>query len=200
MKKPTNHNLKKEFLANFLFNKYPSVVTQSCRLPRAQALRKGSIIDIETTGLDPNFDNIIAIGILERNIAKVHQLTKPHYVSFKRYCQRKTEGSPKPRYAYAAGFEQDFLNVQHGLLADWEDLTQYKERQGYDWNSKDYDTYIRLHLDQCTLTPFHEPDILSREVPNYWQAWLNDRKPKNLWSISYHCLCDLLRERQLVKR
>jgi len=195
MEKPSSKPLKKQLLSYFLFEP-PPIVTLTYKLSPEEALEKGCIIDIETTGLDPAYDKIITLGILKRDIAQIHQLTIPAYNTFKLFCLRKTEKTPKPRYAYAAHFEQEFL----GHFKDWRDLTQYVERRGYEWDNPEYDPYYRLRLDECTLTPFQEPDIQGREAPAYWETWLQQQKPKILYAITYHCLCDLLRARQLIGR
>jgi hypothetical protein len=192
MEKPKSNKIQKQFLSNFLFKPYPTIASLTYRLPSDHALPAGCIIDIETTGLDPAYDKIITLGILKHDIAQIHQLTIPAYNTFKLFCLSKTEKSPKPRYAYAAHFEQEFI----GHFKDWQDLTQYAEREYIN----DFNPYYRLRLDECTLTPFQEPDIEGREAPAYWETWLQQRKPKILYAITYHCLCDLLRTRQLIGR
>jgi uncharacterized protein YprB with RNaseH-like and TPR domain len=190
--RPSSKPLRKEFLANFLITK-PKIVTLDYRLQREQQLEKGCIIDIETTGLDPQLHHIITFGILRRKTARVYQLTNPDYVSFKALVTQKTQRSQKPRYAYNARFESDFTGIQEG----WHDLTQYEERHD-EWIWYD-GPYYRMHLDQCTLTPFQEPDITGSQVPQHWQQWLNKHKPQTLWAIAQHNLSDLLRTRQLIK-
>jgi len=189
--RPSSKPLRKEFLANFLVTK-PKIVTLDCRLQREQ-LEKGCIIDIETTGLDPQLHHIITFGILRRKTARVYQLTNPDYEPFKALATQKTQRSQKPRYAYNARFESDFTGIQEG----WHDLTQYEERHD-EWIWYD-GPYYRMHLDQCTLTPFQEPDITGSQVPQHWQQWLKTHKPQTLWAIAFHNLSDLLRTRQLIQ-
>jgi hypothetical protein len=57
----------------------------------------------------------------------------------------------------------------------------------------------RKSLGQCTFSPFKEPAIRGRDVPQIWQQWLNINEPEILANITLHCLSDLLRERQLVE-
>jgi len=192
--RPSSKALKNQFLANFLVTK-PKIVTLDYHLEREQELPNGCIIDVETTGLDPQLHHIITFGILRRKTARIYQLTNPDYESFKALATQKTQRAQMPRYAYNTRFESDFTGIQQG----WHDLTQYTERRGYDWNNPDYDPYIPMRLDQCTLTPFQEPDITGSQVPQHWQQWLNKHKPQTLWAIAFHNLSDLLRTRQLIK-
>jgi len=194
LEKPSCKPLKKQFLSNFLIIR-PKIVTLTYELGKEQELHKGCIIDTETTGLDPNTDHIITYGILKKTKAHIYQLTQPDYVSFKTLATQKTQRSPVPRYAYNTRFEQDFTGLKDNK--NWIDLTQYEERND-EWIWYD-GPYYRLHLDQCTLTPFAEPDIVGSEVPPLWQQWLNKHKPQTLWTIAHHCLSDLLRTRQLIK-
>lgn len=192
MEKPSCKPLKKEFLANFLVTK-PKIVTLDYHLEREQELHSGCIIDLETTGLDLELHHIITFGILRKKTARIYQLTKPDYESFKALVTQKTQRSPMPRYAYNARFESDFTGIQKG----WHDLTQYAERNDkWAW----YDgPYYRMHLDQCTLTSFQEGDIVGSDVPLLWEQWLTKHKTQTLWAIAFHCLSDLLRTKQLIK-
>lgn len=191
--KSSSAALKKQFLAIFLINP-PKIVETHYRLSKEQTLKKGCIIDVETDGLDPHHNRILTLGILKRNIAQVHQLTKADYGPFKSFAVEKTIFSPEPRYAYNARFEQDFLSEEKG----WHDLTQYAKKEGF-YGTDDFDPFHRLRLDSCTLTPFTELDIVGSDVPRLWQEWLSKHKPESLWQITLHCLSDLLRTRQLIK-
>jgi hypothetical protein len=114
--KPTSELLKQAFLSNFAFRSDAWLIPLHYKLPGEQALPEGCIIDIETTGLSPDTDHILAIGVLARGAAGVLQLTKPEYDKFR---IRKTQDSPKPRYGYASHFEAEFLSVKddHAELA-----------------------------------------------------------------------------------
>jgi len=162
-------------------------------LPDEKVLQKGSIIDIETTGLFPTTDMLITLGILKGRKAHVYQLTNNQYIRFWRLCVSLVLKAPIPRYSYAAHFEADWLNIRDG----WQDITQYAEK---DYDDFEYGPYYRLHLDQCTFSPFQEHDIISQQVPIQWKAWLREKNPKILYEIAFHNLCDLLRVRQLIGR
>lgn len=156
-------------------------------------LSKGAIVDIETTGLNPKLDRIITLGILKSKQIRILQLIKPEYTRFQNLCHHTAEQQPKPRYAYAAHFEQDFLQVPDG----WQDLTQYFEID-YDWENP----LRRYSLANCTFHPFpSEPfDIDGSQVPQAWQLWLKTKDAKFLTDIIYHPLCDLLRTQELIEK
>lgn len=156
-------------------------------------LQKGTIIDIETTGLDPKLDHILTLAILKRNKAEIHQLVQRKCARFKRLCHYIAIRTPKPRYAYNTRFETDFLTVKD----DWIDLTQYFE--------VDYDhgnPFRRYRLADCTRHPFPgEPyDIDGTLVANAWELWLKTKDPNFIVDIIYHSLCDLLRTQQLITK
>lgn len=189
-----SERLAHHFLTNFTLQPYPWKVYFYHKLIKTdEQLPKGCIIDIETTGLDPEKDKIIAIGLLKDNRANIFQLTNTQYERFRAFSILTARSTPRPRYAYAAHFEADFLRIKHG----WQDLTQYGERE---YEDLERGPHYRLHLDQVTVRPFKRHDIPSQEVPSYWQRWLNTKKPKNLFEITFHCLCDLLRTRQLITK
>jgi len=189
-------HLEHEFSTYFMFRPYPEFIRFTVKLPPEHHLPKGSMIDVETTGLNPETEDIITMGILQKDRAVVHQLTTPPYEPFKTYCHNKADRTPLPRYSYNTGFESQFLNIKEG----WHDLTQYRERHGYDWHNSDYDPYYRVHLDECTFSVFKEPNMRGADIPHTWQEWLTTHKPETLSRITLHCLADLLRTRQLIDR
>ena len=188
--------LSKNFLSYFMFKPWPEIIPFTIKLEPKQQLDKGSIIDCETTGLNPEADDIVTLGILKKDRAVIHQLTTAAYPLFKAYSQTKANRTPLPRYGYNTRFESSFLNIKEG----WHDLTQHAERRGYDWHNSDYPPYYRMHLDECTYSVFKEPNIKGANVPPTWQEWLNTHKPQTLFKIVGHNLSDLLRTRQLIDR
>ena len=177
-------HLQHEFTSYFLFKPYPEIVPFTVRLPEKHILPRGAIIDIETTGLNPEADDIITMGILQKDRAVIHQLAKPSYELFKAVCESKATRAPKPRYAYNTRFETGFLNIKD----DWVNLTQYGGKEWEDWENG---PYYRMHLDQCTFSVFKEPEIFGHDVPRTWQEWLTTHKPETLSKITLHCLANL---------
>lgn len=186
-------HLQREFTRYFMFKPYPEIVPFAVRLPEEHILPRGALIDIETTGLNPEADDIITMGILQKDRAVIHQLTKPSYELFKAVCESKAIRTPKPRYVYNARFESTFLNIKEG----WHDLRQYAER---DYEDPERGPYYRMRLDQCTFSVFKEPNIKGADVPHTWQEWLTTQKPETLSQITLHNLADLLRTRQLIEK
>lgn len=155
-------------------------------------LPKGTIIDLETTGLKPGIDSIVTMGLYRRNRIRIFQLVKPEYNRFWRLCHKIAQEQPRPLYAYVAQFERDFLKIPNG----WKDLTRHY--QTYD----EYYSTRRFRLIEVTKPPYGSPDdqdIDSHEVPKKWAEWLLDRNLESLCEIAYHCMIDLIRERQLIE-
>ena len=177
-------HLEHEFTTYFLFKPYPEFIPFTVKLPTEHHLPKGCIIDVETTGLNPETDDIITMGILQKDRAVIHQLTTSAYQQFRTYCRNRADRTPLPRYGYNTRFESEFLSIEEG----WHDLTRSTFARG------------RLHLTDCTFSVFKEPDIIGADVPKTWQEWLNTHKPETLSQITLHCLADLLRTRQLIDR
>jgi len=165
-------------------------------------LERGSIIDIETTGLNPRYGypyiprcHVITLGIYQGNLIRIYQLIKPSYIKFLATCRKIIQKTPAPRYAYAAHFEQSFLGVLNG----WQDLTQYEEMRSDWWGGEP--SFRRFSLVDVTRNPCpkrEDWDIDGSEVPATWEKWLKTGKVELLGEIAYHNYIDLLRERQLV--
>jgi len=66
------------------------------------ALVKGAIINLDTTGLDAEVDDIIALGFLERNIMTVVQRIEATRTEFHDIISEKLSYLAQPIYAYDA--------------------------------------------------------------------------------------------------
>jgi len=158
-------------------------------------LPKGTIIDIETTGLKPRLDNIVTMGLYKDDRITIFQLVKPQYDRFWNLCHRIAQKQPRPLYAYAAHFERDFLKIPNG----WKDLTRY-----YQTHDDYYDYYStrRFRLIDITSYPYESQadyDIDGKDVPKKWAEWIFDKNLRSLMEIAYHNYVDLSRERQLIQ-
>ena len=126
--------LLRDFQDYFMLDRPPWVIRLDYTLPDEKALLKGSIIDLETTGLFSSTDMIITLGILRGKRARVYQLTNNEYVKFWGLCVKLVLKAPVPRYSYAAHFEAEWLNIKDG----WQDLSQYEERDYDDFEHGPY--------------------------------------------------------------
>jgi len=163
---------------------------------KAETLPQGCIIDIETTGLNPDKgdyyhhqDHILTLGIYRNDRIFLYQLVKPHYDRFRELCQKIVSRTPTPRYAYCAHFEQSFLGVKEG----WFDLAVYGNFRRHPY------PLIDVTKNPCGDDK-EERDIEGSAVPICWSGWLHAKSLKHLTEIPFHCLVDLLREAQLVQR
>jgi hypothetical protein len=114
--------LQHNFLTHFQHLPFPQHFPFVIKLPKRYYLKKGCIIDLETTSFSSLSGHIITMGILEKDRATVHQLTVPNYKDFQVYCFQKAREAQEPRYSYNARFESEFLQIETG----WRDLMQYR--------------------------------------------------------------------------
>jgi uncharacterized protein YprB with RNaseH-like and TPR domain len=155
---------------------------------------QGTLIDIETTGLDERRDEIIVFGYIERNNLRI-------------ICRRSIEEKPfitelvdlvpklsTPFYAYNSSFEEKFLRVKGirikaiDLFRPWKEKA---ERSGLKWPK----------LDELFSQPeqyFREPIISGKDVPLLWRRYLETGDERNLQRIIWHNEADLLREMYLL--
>jgi len=191
--------MKREFFQRFLgYFPYSRQWFLTIRL-RSNPFVKGTIVDIETTGLNPGRgdyynpqSHIITLGTYSGPTIELRQLLSPRYEAFRDVCLRTVERKPQPLYAYFAHFEKEFLGIEEG----WNDLGQYSFS---DW----HDGYSRLSLVDVTRSPYQrseDGDVDGRDVPQLWARWVKGSPVNNLAEIAYHCYIDLLRESQLVNK
>lgn len=87
---------------------------------------QGTIIDIETTALDPSDGELITFGVFYNDLIIVFQRTDTSEAGrelFEKYLSNWTDFCPKPYYAYNKGFEEKWLNtkIQYDLMAKWKE-------------------------------------------------------------------------------
>jgi len=167
----------------------------SFRYKLEKPLAQGSVIDLETTGLDPLTDNIITLGIMKKNHLLIYQLLhEDSYSRFSSLCHHVVKEQPTPRYGYACAFEADFLRIKDDK---WHDLTQY-----FTVDYDDFNPFRRYSLIDVTHHPFpNEPiDIDGSQIPHEWQQYQKTKKKIHLTNIIHHCICDLHRTQQLIHK
>lgn len=148
----------------------------------------GTIIDIETTGLEPEYDEIITFGWLVKNVICVIQRFEASLKEFYGIIKEELTILPKPLYAYNAEFERKFLQVKIEKDLEIIDVFQpWKERaesRGFKWPK----------LDEIAPVPYEyldERQVSAHAVITCWKKYLMTRKPKQLNLIVKHNMRDL---------
>ena len=73
---------------------------------------KGSVIDIETTGLNPAKDEIVTLGFIEDNKLQILQRTSEGKAEYYKELKEVVTNLKTPFYAYNGSFEKRFLHAQ----------------------------------------------------------------------------------------
>ncbi|RLJ06934.1 MAG: hypothetical protein DRP12_03195, partial [Candidatus Aenigmatarchaeota archaeon] len=97
----------------------------------------GTIIDIETTDVNPEKGEIITFGYFTGNTIKIFQRTDPSERGrdiFNRFIRSALQTLPRPFHAYNCSFEERWLGVRfsHDLMAKWREKSD-KGRQKLKW-------------------------------------------------------------------
>jgi len=166
----------------------------------ALGIERGTLIDIETTGLPISEEHeIVSFGFITSNklvvIVRRSKKKAPYYRELRRLVQRL----PKPFYAYnALFFEKPIIEKELSLQLPselWIDLmTPWKIKantMGLKWPA----------LDELVPEPkkyFGEEQIRGKDCPKLWKTYLSTGSEKMLELIMQHNLSDLLRESILL--
>ena len=152
------------------------------------ALVEGAIVNLETTGLDSDTDDIIAFGFLERNIMIVVQRIEANRAEFYDIIKEKLSELARPIYAYDARFHEAFLLAKlHmpieliDILEPWRDRARAK---GMTYPS----------LDDLASVPrqyFAEIVVPDRQVRFLWASYTKTQDKRKLTPIVRHCMEDL---------
>ena len=155
----------------------------------------GSLIDFETTGLDPRCDEIVTFGYIEGSALKIIQRERGVEADFLKIIGRDLKRLPQPFYAYNAEFEYDFIKTKLGLNARFVDLME-------PWREKAAEKKIKWpKLGELISEPeeyFGEEVIRGENVPELWRKYLRTKNFKHLQPIIRHNQIDLLRELVLL--
>ncbi len=158
------------------------------------SIPQGTLIDIETTGLDSKHDEIIIFGYVERNYLRIICRTSQHEKPFIAQIASIVSKLPKPFYAYNLSFEEGFLKAK-GIDIEGIDLfrpwREKAERYGLKWPKLDE---LFSHAEHY----FNEPVIIGKDVPLLWEVFLKTRDEECLRQIIRHNESDLLRELYLL--
>jgi len=157
---------------------------------------KGTLIDIETTGLNPSEDEIVTLGCVIGNKILVIQR---RVMEEDAYCielkEKVISKLPEPYYAYNSEFESSFFQEKLGIQAEWVDLMEpwrgIADRLGFRWPR-----LIELVRDPEIY--FNLPRITGREVPTIWKAFVKTKDEELLRLIVKKNMGDLLKELYLL--
>lgn len=179
------------------------------------AVPHGSLIDLETTGLDASGDEIITFGYIQGHILKIIQRKgEEDEQAFTRRIKPTLKELPEPFYAYNAKFERDFVKAKFGITAEFVDLMEPWRRKAekiscrYCGGKGVVSGRICEHcrgwgrlkwpaLGDLISEPgkyFGERVIQGGDVPGLWNKYRETRDSKYFLPIIQHCQIDLLRE------
>lgn len=157
-------------------------------------LPQGTLIDLETTGLDADRDEIVLFGYIQGSRLEIICRNIGEDAQFVTQLTELVRALPKPFYAYNLSFEKGFLRAK-GIHIEGVDLFQpWKEKAEalrLKWPKLDE---LFSHAEHY----FNEPVISGKDVPLLWQKFLRTREDSYLQQIIKHNESDLLRELYLL--
>lgn len=167
----------------------------SSRMDLLVGISKGTLIDIETTGLDVARHEIITLGFISGNKLCVIQRKVRNKTPFYKEIKDELSKLPRPFYAYNSDFEESYFKTQLGVRVKMVDLmkpwTEIANRKAVKWPK----------LDELVSEPemyFNITRISGRDIPSLWKAFLSNGDEKLLQMPSRHNRADLLRELYLL--
>ncbi len=158
------------------------------------SIPQGTLLDIETTGLDEIYDEIVVFGYIQESrleiICRTSREEKPFIAQITRLIP-KLHG---PFYAYNLSFEKRFLEAK-GINIEGIDLFQ-------PWREKAEALCLKWpKLDELFSHAehyFNEPVVSGRDIPLLWRRFLETGNKDYLQQIIRHNESDLLRELYLL--
>ena len=158
------------------------------------SIPKGTLIDIETTGLDGRYNEIVVFGYIEKNCLRMICRTSIQEEPFIAELAKLVPKLSQPFYAYNFSFEKGFLKAK-GMNIEGIDLFQ-------PWKEKAERLYLKWpKLDELLSHAeyyFDEPVVSGKDVPLLWEKFLETGDNNYLQQIIRHNESDLLRELYLL--
>jgi len=155
---------------------------------------QGTLIDLETTGLDMGHDEIVLFGYIQGSRLEIICRSSIEEAPFIVQLAELVPRLSKPFYAYNLSFEKGFLQAK-GITIEGIDLFQ-------PWKEKAEALYLKWpKLDELFSHAehyFNEPVISGKDVPLLWQRFLQTGDDNYLQQIIRHNESDLLRELYLL--
>ena len=152
------------------------------------ALVEGAIINLETTGLDSDTEDIIAFGFLERNIMIVVQRIEANRAEFYDIIKEKLSDLARPIYACDARFHEAFLLAKLHMPIELIDILE-------PWRDRARAKGMRYpSLDDLISVPrqyFAEIVVPDRQVRFLWASYIKTQDKRKFLPIVRHCMEDL---------
>lgn len=158
------------------------------------SIPRGTLIDIETTGLNSNYDEIVVFGYVQGSRLEILCRTSREEEPFIAQVAELVSVLPKPFYAYNLSFEESFLKARGigirgiDLFRPWKEKAEALKLK---WPKLDE---LLSHAEHY----FNEPVISGKDVPMLWERFLETRDEDYLQQIIRHNESDLLRELYLL--
>jgi hypothetical protein len=153
-------------------------------------LPEGVILDIETTGLDPEEDEIITFGYIRENSVIIFQRTERETSSFYQAIKEELKTIPQPIFAYYAEFEKGFLE-KFGFRGMFIDILE-------PWKTSANELGIKApKLDELVPGPekyMGERRTTGGDIINMWYQYLDSGGIDVLKLIIRHNQIDILQE------
>jgi uncharacterized protein YprB with RNaseH-like and TPR domain len=158
----------------------------------------GTIVDVETTALEPKDGELITLGVFFGNSIKIFQRTdvsKEGNERFLRALSNWQDICPRPFYAYNKNFEEKWTRASfdHDLMAKWRVEAENKRTGDKALKWPRVCELISLPHDYYGIH-----DIDGRDVPKLWREYTKTRDLAKLNLIITHNLFDLIREACLL--
>ncbi len=152
------------------------------------ALVQGTIISLETTGLDPERDEVIAFGFLKGNNITVILRVEAEPAEFYNVVREKLSDLCPPIYAWDTHFHEGFLLAKLHTTVELVDIFQpWRERARAKGLS--YPT-----LDKLVSVPreyLGEEVVSEQRVRSLWKNYVRYQDKRSLLPINRHCMEDL---------
>ena len=141
---------------------------------------RGSVIDIETTGTDPETNEIITCGILEADGMLIIQRKNESADVFKSAVLKQLEKMPRPFYAFNKKFEEAFLGI----------------RIENDVQKKEMESAIGALIDTGIVRHYNRiaDPLYGGEVPVFWRLWKQTGEGLLLTKIVAHNYSSLIKQ------
>lgn len=160
----------------------------------AVSIPRGTLIDIETTGLDTSRDEIVLFGYIKGSHLEIICRSSKEETPFIAQIVDLVPNLPQPFYAYNFAFEKAFLKAK-GIHIEGIDLFR-------PWKEKAEALCLKWPKLDELLSPvehyFNEPVVSGKDVPFIWQKFLETGDESFLQQIMRHNESDLLRELYLL--